>query len=83
MANSDEIENKLADGSGRIAKILEANLAPADAIDEIYLAALSRFPDESERRIALDYVSTAPELRRGLEDVLWSLLNAREFAFNR
>ncbi|MCA9107500.1 MAG: DUF1553 domain-containing protein [Planctomycetales bacterium] len=83
MANSDEIENKLADGSGRIAKILEANLAPADAIDEIYLAALNRFPDDSERRIALDYVSSAPELRRGLEDVLWSLLNAREFAFNR
>lgn len=83
MANSDEIENKLAEGQGRISKIIDSNVPLPEAIDEIYLAAFSRYPDESEKQIAIDYVAAAPEPRRGLEDVLWSLLNSREFAFNR
>lgn len=83
MTNSDEIENKIADAAGRVSKIIEAAKPLSDGVDEVYLAALSRYPNESERQIAIAYISSAPEVRRGLEDILWSLLNGREFAFNR
>ena len=36
----------------------------------------------SETQTALAHAQKHKELRRGLEDVLWSLLNTREFLFN-
>jgi hypothetical protein len=85
LSNSDEIENKIADGKGRIAKHFEQQHPPAEIIEDLYLAAYSRFPTESERQVALDYIERRekPEDRRkAVEDVLWTLLNSKEFAYN-
>ncbi len=81
LANSGDIERKISSGEGRIAKLVQTKAAPETVIEDLYLAAFSRLPTQAERTLALDHVRKQSDSRRGLEDVLWSLLNSREFMF--
>ena len=85
LANSDEIENKLADGNGKIARLTKEKLPDKEFIDDLYLGALGRFPTADESAKSLAYLSSLPPDKRqqGLEDVLWTILNTKEFMFNR
>jgi hypothetical protein len=82
LANSSEIEDKIAEGNGRVARLVQGKTPPEKAIEELYLAALARFPDEGELKRALVHVTRQKDQRRGLEDLVWALLNTREFMFN-
>ena len=84
LANSDEIENRLASEDSRIARMVKAGKSDADIIEELYLSSLSRYPSKEEQMRALSYVAAAAsaERRQALEDVLWSLINTREFMFS-
>jgi hypothetical protein len=82
LANSPEVENKIAEDNGRIAKLVRAKVPAEKVIEELYLAALARLPSPDERRQALDHLAKQKDVRRGLEDLLWALLNSREFMFN-
>ena len=53
---------------------------PTEAvIEELYLTTLCRPPSTRERARTLELVKRAKTPRAGLEDVLWGLLNAKEF----
>ncbi|MFO0822345.1 MAG: DUF1553 domain-containing protein [Gemmataceae bacterium] len=82
LANSEEIENKIGDGNGRIAKLFKEKKATAAMVEELYLTAMSRMPTASELKRLTEYIDTATEKQRAAEDVLWALLNTREFMFN-
>ena len=84
LANSDEIENKLADGNGKIAKLVETKRPTKEIVEELFLGAFSRPPREAELTAALATVASAGQNneRQALEDVLWTLINSREFMFN-
>jgi hypothetical protein len=82
LANSPEIEDKVASGQGRVTKLVQDKTPPEKAIEELYLAAYARYPSAEERTKTLAYVQGQKDLRRGLEDVVWALLNSREFMFN-
>ena len=51
----------------------------AALVDELYLAILSRFPRETERQPILAHLQKSSSRRLALEDVIWALLNTREF----
>ena len=82
LANSEEMENKIADGNGRVAKFFKDKKPTADMIEELYLTALGRSPTVAERKKLNDYVDGAKDKQRAIEDVLWAILNTREFMFN-
>ena len=82
LANSDEIENKVADGNGRIAKLTTAKKTVPEILDELYLASLSRLPTAAERKSVETYIAAEPDQKKAFEDVLWTLLNSKEFLFN-
>ncbi len=82
LMTSSNIENKIGNGTGRIAKMLEKKATPDQVIEDLYLAAYSRLPTPSEREQATRYLQRDPNARRGLEDLSWALLNSREFLFN-
>jgi hypothetical protein len=82
LSFSPDLENKIGRGDGRIAKLMERKTPPEQAVEELYLAALSRVPTAAERQTAIGYLQKQQDQRRGLEDVLWVLLNTREFMFN-
>ena len=67
----------------RLGRLLAAGRSDRAIIEELYLAALSRPPHEGEWRPAVAYVAKAKDRRQALEDVLWALLNAKEFLFRQ
>ncbi len=83
MINGPVVHNKLRDDNGRIAAAIAAGKDNATIINELYLAALSRPPAESELAAALKHVgeNQDKERRMALEDVGWALLNSKEFLF--
>ena len=52
-------------------------------IDELYLTALSRRPTTIEREQMVAYVEGSQDRRVACEDVLWALLNSKEFVLIR
>ena len=51
-------------------------------MEELYLRTLSRYPLDEEKRLAAAAIDRAGDVRRGLEDVFWALLNSKEFLYN-
>jgi hypothetical protein len=82
LANSDEVENKLAAGDGRIARLINEKKPIPEIVDELYLATFNRPATAAERARASEHLEKAEDQRKAAEDLLWSLLNSREFMFN-
>jgi hypothetical protein len=82
LSFSPDLENKVGRGDGRVAKLIERKATPEQTVEELYLATLSRLPTTAERQTALDYLTKQTDRRRATEDLLWVLLNTREFMFN-
>ncbi|MCA8997879.1 MAG: DUF1553 domain-containing protein, partial [Planctomycetaceae bacterium] len=51
-------------------------------VDDAYLRTLSRFPNDEERQIALGYIENAETQIDGTRDLLWVLINTKEFIVN-
>jgi uncharacterized protein YjdB len=80
--NSEQLEGKLS-SSPRLKRLLASKQSDADVVDEIYLAALSRFPSDEERKRVLEYLGARKAARaQAVQDVAWAVLNAKEFLFN-
>ncbi len=68
--------------------LAERSTATATALDReaivraAYLRALGRTPLPPEAEAATSYLLAAPDAARGLRDLLWTLLNTKEFATN-
>jgi len=54
----------------------------AEVIEELYVTAYSRRPTDTELKRTMDYVAGQPDKKKALEDVLWVLVNSKEFMFN-
>jgi hypothetical protein len=52
-------------------------------VNNIYLAALGRYPSQRERDAARRFLDSYPDTINVLEDVFWALLNSNEFILNR
>lgn len=51
-------------------------------VDEAYLRTLSRFPTDAERAVALEHVQSDESASEGLRDLVWALINTKEFLVN-
>ena len=82
LANSDEIEQKIAASDGRLSKMMKDKKPVAEIVDELYLTAFSRMPTAEEKKRTLAFVDKIENKQQALEDVLWVILNSKEFMFN-
>jgi hypothetical protein len=83
LLNSTEVQGKLRDDSGRAASMAAASDPPEVVIENLYLAAFSRQPREAELQAAVQYVQNRPDQRRqAFEDLVWAIINSKEFLFN-
>lgn len=83
LINDTEIVTKVNDPSGRLPGLLNSTADDGRVIEQLYLAALSRLPSDEERQIQMEHVAQSQSRAAGMRDVLWSLLNVREFVFVR
>jgi hypothetical protein len=83
MLNSRVIKDRVkAKAESRIRKLLdqEPPLTNEQLVEELFLAALSRFPSAEEKDLAVQQIR---EYRtQGVEDLMWVLLNKLDFVFN-
>jgi hypothetical protein len=81
LISDEDVHDKLTNTSGRLSRLLAETADDRAIIEQLYLSTVSRRPTASEARKALDYVSTASDRRSACEDLLWALINVREFVF--
>jgi hypothetical protein len=82
LINGDEINGKISAPRGRVQQLVRSALPEPQVVEELYLAALSRRPDAAEMNEALAFLRSSASRQEGVEDLMWSLLNSREFLFN-
>jgi hypothetical protein len=75
-------ENSLAQPKGVIVRMMAAGRADQEIIEELFLHVLSRLPKEEEMKTVVRHMQKeAGDRRRALTDILWALINSREFLF--
>lgn len=83
LINSPEINAKIGHRHGLARRLADSPLSPDEMTDEIYLGTLARFPTADERTLMKSAFETAGSNRhQAVEDILWSLLNTKEFLYN-
>ncbi len=88
LLNSNEVQTKIASGSGRAAKL--SNLKDVDhetRVKELYRWFYAREPEAEELSIALAHIDKHEKNEKSnakvaYEDIVWALLNTKEFLFN-
>ncbi|MBL7650166.1 MAG: hypothetical protein JNK74_28710, partial [Candidatus Hydrogenedentes bacterium] len=61
---------------------LDSGKPDAEVLDEMFLSTLSRYPSPQEKDRLLTRVARASARRETWEDLLWAILNSKEFVFN-
>ncbi|MGE3780811.1 MAG: DUF1549 and DUF1553 domain-containing protein, partial [Pirellulaceae bacterium] len=94
LLNSGDIKSKLGTANGRADQLAKNGRPDADNVRELYLAAYSRAPQPEELVTAVAYlgeplldtagkpVEAGRARREKYEDLLWALMNTKEFLFN-
>jgi hypothetical protein len=83
LLNSNEVQGKLSTGDGRAAKLArDKERGDADKVRELYAWAYARVPDEGELSLTADYLAKHENKQQAYEDILWALINTKEFLFN-
>ena len=93
LINAADIKSKLSVAGGT-AQTLAAQKTPVkDRVSELYFAAFSRPPTETELQISVEFLTgqqsekidseALPEItQQQFEDLIWALINTKEFLFN-
>ena len=94
LLNSKDVQDKLTHAKGRAALLAgDTQLEDGKKIRELYYTVYSREPDAKEMELALNYLGKPPKEKdaqadpksrkqSGYEDVIWALINTKEFLFN-
>ena len=89
-----DIKGKLSADGGRADRLSKDERPDPEKIREVFLATFARLPTDAEMAQAVGVIAeprTSPEgqplpdpqaRRENLEDLLWALINAKEFLFN-
>jgi len=85
LLNSQEVQGKLSGNASRAANLVNNKEQPVkEKIRTLYMVAFSRAPTADETATAEAYIAKADAAnqRQAYEDILWALLNTKEFLFN-
>jgi hypothetical protein len=81
LLNSSHVQRKIERGP-KMAPLIHWNREKdKDAVTELYLTILSRFPTEEELQILKLHRETGSGTGRVLRDLAWALINSPEFSF--
>ena len=73
---------KISAEGGRVDRLLSTGASDREIIQELYLAALSRYPTAEEEARVQALIEGASSRRKGIENLAWGLLASRQFTYN-
>ena len=82
LLNDIDVNQKIGDKDGVLAALLKKHKDDRPVIEALYLGSLSRYPSDEELQDSLEFVQASQSRAAGLQDIMWSLMNVREFIFN-
>ncbi|HEV3122522.1 MAG TPA: DUF1549 and DUF1553 domain-containing protein, partial [Isosphaeraceae bacterium] len=85
LLNSGEVQQKLTSGTARAAGWVADTRSEPEKIQELYRLCCSRAPSAEEESICMAHLAqrrAEGKLRQGYEDLLWTLINTKEFLLN-
>ena len=86
MMNGDVLANRMRTDGFVVDALLEQGLSDQEIVAELYGRAFAREPDEDECRTLEGYLAAESEAGRSrhqsLSNVLWAILNSKEFQMN-
>jgi hypothetical protein len=94
LMNAADVKAKLATSGGRAERLAKPGKPEAEKLRELYLAAFAREPQSHEQSVAEEYLAKPREdaagkplpseqaRRLAYEDLLWALINTKEFLYN-
>jgi len=94
LINAKDMKSKLATSNGRADRLAKSDRSVEEKIRELYSVAFSREPREDELKTGIDFLAE-PRLdgsgkpldpqkanQESLQDLIWALINTKEFLFN-
>jgi hypothetical protein len=85
LMNGDSLNDKIKSPDGALAKWLSApGVIDADLTDRVFLTTLARHPTAKARTTILQSVKDVPGPVRAqvFQDLMWALINSKEFIYN-
>ena len=94
LINAKDIKSKLATSNGRADRLSKLDIPAEEKVTELYSVAFSREPRSDEMKAALDFLaetrvdasgnSIDPKKanQESYQDLIWALINTKEFLFN-
>ncbi|MBL6725551.1 MAG: DUF1553 domain-containing protein [Rubripirellula sp.] len=80
LMNSRELDSRIKSSEGRATRLAKSQASTQEVVEELYLAAFSRFPSDEERKFAIDLIDQNESKQTGIEDLMWAMINAPEFS---
>jgi len=78
--NGQSILNRVVNPTGRPALLLKDKLSEEQLVEQLYLWSLARRPRASEREVAAKFLTSYGEKKaEAAQDLMWGLLNSRDF----
>ncbi len=81
--NGDTLAKKIADKNGFVTQQLATKPDHEDLVRRLYLNALCRLPTEAELDYSRQLLSESATPEEAYEDLLWALINSKQFLFVR
>ncbi len=77
------LDKLLRKDDNRLGELIHSGKSPSEVLAELYWQTLSRPPSDTEAAKLVPAIEQAPDRRGALEDIMWGLLNSKEFLLRR
>ncbi len=82
LMNGEAMERRLNDEEGRLRLLLKSGKPDREAVEALFLATLGRPPSAEQWRLIEGSLASSGDRAGVMRDLLWALVNSKEFLFN-
>src|SRR5262249_22451837 len=83
LISGPTVNELLAEKENRVSRLIASGRPDREIVESLYWTALTRPPRPAELKDLLSDLEAAPDRRAELEDIVWGLLNSKDFLFRQ